>query len=150
MRAAVYSRYGGPEVVSVGEIEAPVCGPEHVLVRVCASTVSAADRRIRAASFPRGMAAFARLVFGVSRPRKRVLGTELVGRVVEVGSRVSRWRVGDELIAQTGARLGAHAELVASGHFRPAIDSVFELSDIARAHARAEARGRFGGVVITL
>lgn len=113
MRAAVFARYGGPEVVSVAGVEDPGCGDDEVLVRVLASTVSAADRRIRAASFPRGMAMMARLVFGVSRPRKRVLGTELVGRVVGVGSKVTGWRVGDELIALTGARLGAHAELVA-------------------------------------
>lgn len=115
MRAAVFARYGGPEVVSVAEVENPGCGDDEVLVRVLASTVSAADRRIRAASFPRGMAMFARLVFGVFRPRRRVLGTELVGRVVGIGKKVTRWRVGDEVIALTGARLGAHAELVVLG-----------------------------------
>jgi len=113
MRAAVYGRYGGPEVVSVAEVEGPRCGDDQVLVRVSASTVSAADRRIRAASFPRGMAMFARLVFGVFRPRRPILGTELTGQVVRVGEKVTRWRVGDEVIALTGARLGAHAELVA-------------------------------------
>lgn len=112
MKAAVYRRYGGPEVVSVAELADPVCGADQVLVKVLATTVSAADRRIRAASFPRGMAIFARLVFGAFRPRKPVLGTELAGRVVKVGAKVTRWWVGDEVIAQTGARLGAHAELV--------------------------------------
>lgn len=113
MKAAVYGRFGGPEVMSVAEVEDPGCGDDQVLVRVGASTVSAADRRIRAASFPRGMAMFARLVFGVFRPRRPILGTELAGRVVRVGQKVTRWQVGDEVIAQTGARLGAHAELVA-------------------------------------
>ncbi|HRE87661.1 MAG TPA: NAD(P)-dependent alcohol dehydrogenase [Myxococcota bacterium] len=112
MKAAIYARYGGPEVVSVAEVDDPVCGDEQILVEVLATTVSAADRRIRAASFPRGMAIFARLVFGAFRPRKPVLGTELAGRVVKVGAKVTRWKVGDEVIAQTGARLGAHAELV--------------------------------------
>lgn len=112
MRAAVFARYGGPEVVSVAEVVDPGCRDDQVLVRVSASSVSAADRRIRAASFPRGMAMFARLVFGVFRPRRPILGTELVGKVVGVGKKVTRWRVGDEVIALTGARLGAHAELV--------------------------------------
>lgn len=112
MRAAVYTRYGGPGVVSVAEVDDPRCGDSDIVVQVRASTVSAADRRIRAASFPRGFGLFGRLAFGVSRPRRPILGTELVGRVAHVGSRVTRWKVGDEVIALTGARLGAHAERV--------------------------------------
>ncbi len=113
MRAAVFQRYGAPSVVGLAEVSEPQPGPHQVLVRVTATTVSAADRRIRAASFPRGFAIPARLAFGLSRPRKEVLGTELTGVVVGVGAKVRRWQVGDEVIAQTGARLGAHAELVA-------------------------------------
>jgi NADPH:quinone reductase-like Zn-dependent oxidoreductase len=99
-------------VVGVAELSEPEPRPNEVLVRVTASTVSAADRRIRAASYPRGFAVPARLAFGLFRPRKTVLGTELTGVVVRVGTKVSGWKVGDEVIAQTGAKLGAHAELV--------------------------------------
>lgn len=113
MRAAVYSHYGPPEVVTVAEVPDPLVGNNDVLVKVRASTISAADRRIRAASFPRGMGVMARLVFGLRRPRKAVLGTELTGTVIEVGRGVRRFSVGMEVIAQTGARLGAHAEFVA-------------------------------------
>jgi len=112
MRAAVFQRYGPPSVVGLAEVPEPEPGPHQVVVRVTATTVSAADRRIRAASFPRGFAIPARLAFGLFRPRKKVLGTELTGVVVRVGAQVSRWKVGDEVIAQTGAGLGAHAELV--------------------------------------
>lgn len=113
MRAAVYSRYGPPEVVSIEEVEAPSLGADDVLVRVAATAVTAADSRIRAARFPRGFGSLARVAFGIRRPRRRILGSCLSGVVEAVGADVTAFAVGDEVCGMTGTRMGAHAELAA-------------------------------------
>lgn len=110
MKACVCDRYGRPERVSVREVPTPVPGPSEVLVRIIASTVSAADSRVRALRVPRGMATAARLALGLRGPRKRVLGTELAGVVVAIGARVTRFAVGDRVLGFPGADFGCHAE----------------------------------------
>jgi NADPH:quinone reductase-like Zn-dependent oxidoreductase len=110
MNAAVCRRYGPPDVVTIEAVELPAPGPRDVLIRVRATTVSSADWRIRSLSMPRGFAAFGRLAFGVRAPRQPILGSELSGDVVAVGSAVREFAFGDAVIAFPGTRLGAHAE----------------------------------------
>lgn len=111
MRAAVVRHYGGPDVVSVESWPTPRLRDDAVLVRVRTSTVTTADWRARSATMPPGFAILGRLVFGLTRPRNPILGTELAGDVIAVGARVTKFRVGDAVIAMTGMRLGAHAEV---------------------------------------
>jgi NADPH:quinone reductase-like Zn-dependent oxidoreductase len=110
VKACVCDRYGGPERVSVRDVPMPVPRPNEVLVRIIASTVSAADGRVRALRVPRGMAGMARLALGLRGPRRRVLGTELAGVVVAIGARVTRFAVGDRVLGFPGADFGCHAE----------------------------------------
>lgn len=110
MKAALVSRYGAPSVVRVAEVARPRPGDGELLVRVHASTVASGDARIRGLRVPGGFELLMRLALGWSGPRQPVLGTELSGVVCEVGSGVKRHRVGDEVIASTGASLRAHAE----------------------------------------
>lgn len=105
MRAAVCSRYGGPDTVTVQELPTPVPADRQVLVRVHAATVGAADVAARA-----GSPAYARLFFGPRRPRRPVLGSEFAGAVAAVGTAVTRFAVGDRVFGVTGAAFGAHAE----------------------------------------
>ncbi|MFJ6632563.1 NAD(P)-dependent alcohol dehydrogenase [Streptomyces sp. NPDC091376] len=84
-----------------------------MLVRVKAVAVTSADSRIRAARFPMGFGMFARLAFGIFRPRRAVLGSSFSGEVVAVGARVRDMAPGDEVCGMTGVKLGAHAEYVA-------------------------------------
>ncbi|CAL9497237.1 L-threonine 3-dehydrogenase [Actinosynnema sp. ALI-1.44] len=113
MRAAVVDRYGAPEVVRVAEVPRPVPRADQVLVRVRAVAVTSGDARIRAARFPAGFGVFARLAFGVLRPRNPVLGGSFSGVVEAVGARVAGFAPGDDVCGMTGMRLGAHAEYVA-------------------------------------
>ena len=113
MRAAVNREYGAPDVVRIEEVPAPVPGAKQVLVRVHASAVTAADSRIRGARFPSGYGVLARLVFGLRRPRRQVLGGVASGVVEAVGARAEGFAVGDEVCGVTGMAFGAHAELVA-------------------------------------
>jgi NADPH:quinone reductase-like Zn-dependent oxidoreductase len=112
MKAAVYTRYGAPEVVSLAEVPRPSLAPDGVVVRVRATTVSSGDARLRSANVPAGFGILVRLGFGVFGPRKHVLGTEVAGEVVEAGAQ-SRFAVGDRVFAMLGATLGGHAEYVA-------------------------------------
>lgn len=112
MRAAVVSAYGAPEVVRIVDVPRPEPGPDDVLVRVRASAVTSADARIRAAHFPPGFAVPVRVVLGLRRPRRNVLGGSLSGVVEAVGARVAGFSPGDEVCGMTGTRLGGHAELV--------------------------------------
>lgn len=110
MRALTYRRYGGPEVITLDEVPKPSPGANDVLVRIRATTVSSADWRARSLAMPAGFRTLGRLVFGLNGPRQPILGTELAGTVEAVGRAVTLFQPGDEVIAFTGARYGAHAE----------------------------------------
>lgn len=109
MKACVYSDYGPPEVVSIADIPTPEPKADEVLVKIYATTVSTADWRIRSGVFPRGFGTIARLIYGWSKPRKQVLGTEFSGEIVKLGKSVTQFKVGDFVIGFS-AGLGAHAE----------------------------------------
>ncbi|WP_044620315.1 NAD(P)-dependent alcohol dehydrogenase [Gynuella sunshinyii] len=115
MKAAVFEQYGAPEVVAIRDIETPVPKANEVLIKVHASTVSAADWRIRSLSVPRGYRLILRLAFGFFRPRKPVLGVEVAGEVIATGVDVTRFQPGDQVFALTGRRLGGHAEYCTLG-----------------------------------
>jgi NADPH:quinone reductase-like Zn-dependent oxidoreductase len=106
MRAVVHDRYGPPEVLRVAEVERPVPKEDEVLVRVHASTVTRGDAMgVRSVEYR-----FSRLFTGIRRPRRTIFGSELAGRVEEVGAAVTEFRVGDEVFGIEG---GASAEYVA-------------------------------------
>ncbi|BDZ55812.1 NAD(P)-dependent alcohol dehydrogenase [Agromyces marinus] len=107
MRIAAYHRYGAPEVVGVEQRELPEPGPGEFRVRVHAASVGAADAAGRA-----GSPWFARLAFGLRRPRNAVLGSDFAGVVDAVGTGVTRFAVGDRVFGATGVDGGAHAEAV--------------------------------------
>jgi NADPH:quinone reductase-like Zn-dependent oxidoreductase len=111
MQAATNYQYGNPKVLSLSELPRPTIGPRQLLVQVRAADVTQGDRRLRAADFPGFSAFFGRLLFGVFRPRNAVGGTNFAGRVVEVGSEVTRFRVGDDIFG--GVMRGAYAEYLA-------------------------------------
>ncbi len=112
MKAAVCDRYGPPEVLRVGEEEAPVPAADEILVRVHASTVNSSDWYVRSGipMSPLQVQVPFRLLVGLRRPRRRILGLILCGDVVETGSAVRRFRPGDRVWAFTKFRFGAYAE----------------------------------------
>jgi NADPH:quinone reductase-like Zn-dependent oxidoreductase len=112
MKAAVYTRYGAPNVVQVKEHEQPVPKSHQLLVKVHASCLNSADVRLRSLRMPLGFGFISRLIFGVRAPRRPILGVDLAGTVVAVGNGVSDFKPGDAIIALTGMAMGAHAEYV--------------------------------------
>lgn len=112
MKAAVVGRYGPPRTVRIEQVPDPEPRADEVLVRVRATAVTAGDARIRAARFPRGFGILGRLGLGLRGPRRPVLGVVFSGTVERLGSAGMALSVGDEVAGMTGARMGAHAELL--------------------------------------
>jgi NADPH:quinone reductase-like Zn-dependent oxidoreductase len=104
MKAAVYDRYGAPEVVRVEDVDQPVPNAGELLVRVHAATVNRTDCGWRTAH-----PWFIRFFIGWRGPRRRILGMEYAGVVEAVGAGVEEFSPGDEVFGVKG--FGAHAEL---------------------------------------
>ncbi|MBL7872566.1 MAG: NAD(P)-dependent alcohol dehydrogenase [Cyclobacteriaceae bacterium] len=105
MKAAVYTKYGAPEVLQVKETEKPLPKDNEILLRVKATAVNSGDVRIRKAD------PFAvRFIFGLTKPRINVLGTVFSGEVESVGKDVKQFKVGDSVFGHTDMNFGAYAE----------------------------------------
>jgi NADPH:quinone reductase-like Zn-dependent oxidoreductase len=107
MKAITYYRYGSPEVVHVEELARPAPGEDQILVRVRAAVVTPADGAAR-----KGQPFLIRLMGGIRRPKQPILGSEIAGVVEAIGSGVTRFGVGDRVMAATGDTYGGHAEYV--------------------------------------
>jgi NADPH:quinone reductase-like Zn-dependent oxidoreductase len=106
MKAFVYRRYGGPEVLEPSEVATPAPEAGEVLIRVRATTVTAGDCRMRRAD-----PSLVRLFNGLWRPKKvPVLGFELAGEVEALGEGVTSFAQGDPVFASCGFGFGAYAE----------------------------------------
>lgn len=111
MKAAVYTRYGGPEVVEIQDMPKPKPNLGEILISIRATTVASGDWRMRSAQIPQGFGLIAPFIFG-RRPRRQILGTELAGVIEEIGDGVERWREGDEVFGFPGGKMGAHAQYI--------------------------------------
>lgn len=112
MKVWACSAYGGPDVLVETQACKPVPSTNGVLIQIKATTVSSGDWRVRSMTLPWGFGIFGRLIFGFFGPRQSILGTECSGVVEAVGSGVSpeEFKVGDEVVAFPGGRMGCHAE----------------------------------------
>jgi NADPH:quinone reductase-like Zn-dependent oxidoreductase len=112
MKAAVYRRFGPPEVVQVEETRKPTPKAGEVLIHVHASTVSAADYRARSRDIPGGLSVLAAFGIGLFRPSRHILGMDVAGVIEAVGADVTAFAPGDRVIAMLGGKFGGHAEYV--------------------------------------
>jgi NADPH:quinone reductase-like Zn-dependent oxidoreductase len=104
MRAVVYDRYGLPDQLRVEEIPMPSPSAKQVLVAVAATSVNLSDWESLT-----GSPGYAR-IGGLRRPAHRVLGSDIAGRVVAVGSEVTRFRPGEEVYGDNLGLMGGFAE----------------------------------------
>jgi NADPH:quinone reductase-like Zn-dependent oxidoreductase len=113
MKAIVCTAYGPPEVLQFQEVDKPIPRYNEVLIKVYATTVHRGDSRMRGLDIPGPgwQRLLARLVLGIRRPRKAILGMELAGEVEAVGQDVTRFKKGDRVFASTvWSGFGAYAE----------------------------------------
>jgi len=111
MKAAVYGKFGPPDVLHLEEVEKPVPKNNEILVKVHATTVTAGDVRMRSFNVPRSQWIFARLYLGIRKPRRPILGMEISGEVEAVGKDVSGYKPGDQVFGSTySVGFGGYAE----------------------------------------
>lgn len=147
-KAVRFSEYGGVDVLQVVEVERPSPGPGQVLVEVRAASINIIDGAIRSG--------FLTERYPVTFPAGQ--GSDLAGVVREVGTGVTRFAVGDEVLGFTETR-GTHAEFVVADADklteRPAnvsweqAGSLFVAGTAAYAAVRAVAPGAGETVVVS-
>lgn len=104
----MHTRYGPPDIVRVLDVPTPTMGDRDILLRIRATTVNRTDCAYRA-----GLPLFARPLYGLPRPRVKVLGCEFAGDVEAVGPAVTTFRPGDRVFGYNEGPFGAHAEFLA-------------------------------------
>lgn len=111
MKAVTFERYGSPDVLRIEDLPMPEPGPDEVLVRVRATTVTRSDCGLRSAEYFVG-----RLFTGLLRPKRGRIGLEFAGEVEAVGSSVTELSVGDRVF---GIGSGTNAEAVCVAESAP-------------------------------
>lgn len=104
MKAIVYDRYGPPDVLRAEEVPRPTPAAGQVLVKVAAVSINLSDWETL-----RGTPAYARIA-GLRRPRRRVLGSDIAGRVEAIGDGVAAFAPGDHVYGDNLILKGGFAE----------------------------------------
>ena len=113
MKAAIVTKYGPPEVIKIKEIDKPTPQEDEVLIKVHATTVSSGDVRMRKFNVPFLFWLPFRLYMGLKAPKNNIPGIDVSGEIVAVGSKVSRFKIGDQVFGSTyDAAKGASAEFM--------------------------------------
>lgn len=106
MKALTYTRYGGPEVLELKNVPAPVPRDNEVLVKVCAVSLNDWDAAMLDGDFVN------RMLNGLSRPKIQILGSDIAGIVHSVGKDVKTFVPGDHVYGDISGRWGGFAEFV--------------------------------------
>ncbi len=113
MKAIVCTEYGPPDVLQFQEVDKPIPKDNEVLIKVFATSVHRGDSRMRGFDIPGPgwQRILARLMLGINRPRRDILGMELAGEIEAVGKDVTLFKGGDQVFASTvWSGFGAYAE----------------------------------------
>lgn len=132
MKAFVFTRYGGPDELRLEEVAKPIPEDDEVLIKVHAVALNDWDWQIL-----QGIPFANRVSFGLRKPKKHILGSDVAGRVEAVGARVQRFRPGDEVLGDLSGRWGGFAEYVCAREdalvAKPAAMSFVEAAAIPQA-----------------
>ncbi|HLZ61675.1 MAG TPA: hypothetical protein VKR06_32420 [Ktedonosporobacter sp.] len=110
MKAIVCTHYGPPEVFELRKIAKPAFRDDEILVKVATTVATSGDARVRSFTMPLSFWLPARLMLGLRKPKKAILGMVLAGEVEAVGKEVKAWEKGDQVYAYGLTRLGTYAE----------------------------------------
>jgi NADPH:quinone reductase-like Zn-dependent oxidoreductase len=107
MKAVICPKYGNPDVLRVTQIDRPVPKEDEVLVKIYATSVTAAQCAMRT-----GKPYYGRLFIGLIKPRISIPGTDLSGEVIETGITVSKFKKGDKIFASSDLKGSSYAEYI--------------------------------------
>src|SRR5713226_1263897 len=108
MKAIVCTKYGPPDVLKLEEIQKPTPGDDEILVEVHAASVTYSNLIL-----VRGKPFLARLGFGLLKPKLKIPGSDIAGRVEAVGRNAKQFRPGDEVFGDlSNCGRGCYAEYV--------------------------------------
>ena len=106
MRAIVYHKYGTPDVLKLEEVDKPAPRDDEVLIKVYAVSINDWDWGLLHGDF------INRMLNGLSKPKKKILGSDIAGRIESVGKNVTQFKSGDEVFGDLSGRWGGFAEYV--------------------------------------
>ena len=131
MKAIVYTKYGGPEVLQIKEVEKPFPKDDEVLIKVYAVSINDWDMGLLHGDF------INRMLNGLRKPKRTILGSDIAGRIEAVGKNISKFKIGDEVYGDLSGRWGGFAEYVSTPEktlaLKPAAMSFEEAASIPQA-----------------
>jgi NADPH:quinone reductase-like Zn-dependent oxidoreductase len=104
LRAIVYTKYGGPEVLQIKEIETPYPKDDEVLIKNYAVSINDWDFGLLQGDF------INRILNGLLKPKKKILGSDIAGRIEAVGKNVTHFKTGDNVYGDLSGQWGGFAE----------------------------------------
>lgn len=107
MQAAVYTRYGKVEELKMTEVSKPVPKDDEILIKVHAVSLNDWDWQLL-----QGIPFANRAINGFFRPKRHILGSDVAGTIEAVGSKVTRFKPGDNVFGDLSNRWGGFAEYV--------------------------------------
>ncbi len=131
MKAIVYTKYGGPEVLQAHEVANPFPKDDELLIKVYAVSLNDWDWQLLQGTF------INRILFGLRRPGKKILGSDIAGRVEAIGKNIKKFKEGDEVYGDLSGQWGGLAEYVCAHEnmlvLKPASMSFAEAAAIPQA-----------------
>jgi NADPH:quinone reductase-like Zn-dependent oxidoreductase len=112
MKAVLCTKYGPPEVLQLAEVEKPTPKDNEVLIKIHATTCHIGDVRVRSFNVPGWQKIPFRLMLGLRKLKRPILGMECAGDIEAIGKDVKRFKVGEAVVASAGFVFGAHAEYI--------------------------------------
>ena len=106
MKAIVYTKYGTPDVLELKEIDKPIPKDDEVLIKVYAVSINDWDMGLLQGDF------INRLINGLLKPKIKILGSDIAGRIEAVGKNVKKFQPGDEVYGDLSGSWGGFAEYV--------------------------------------
>jgi NADPH:quinone reductase-like Zn-dependent oxidoreductase len=106
LKAIVYTKYGGPEVLQIKEIEKPYPKDDEVLIKVYAVSINDWDFGLLHGDF------INRLLNGLLKPKRKILGSDIAGRIEAVGKNVNQFKTGDDVYGDLSGQWGGFAEYI--------------------------------------
>ena len=108
MKAIVCTKYGSPDVLQLKEVDKPIPKEDEAQVKVHAASANAGDWHLL-----RGKPFLIRLMgYGLLKPKYKILGSDIAGRVEAVGRNVKQFQPGDEVFGDICGCWGGFAEYV--------------------------------------